>query len=140
MEPVEYWDSLFLDTCDIGRGIVDRREGGDVMRGGSEGWFGFAEGECDNTTAGGDVAGDEPEDTMEAMERKKRRDFVVLQCAYPGTDIQKDRRMFVRMCAYATRIKVRYRGTPGQRVWEPPHSLVLQAVSTDVDDDQLLYR
>lgn len=95
MEPVEYWDSLFLDRCDIGRGIVDRREGGDVIKGGSEGWFGFAEGDCDNTTAGGDVAGDEPEDMIVAIERKMPWDiynfFLVILSAYPGFDIQKNR-------------------------------------------------
>lgn len=37
MEPVENWDNLFFDTCDIGRGIADRREGGDVIKGGSGG-------------------------------------------------------------------------------------------------------
>lgn len=76
MEPVENWDNLFFDTCDIGRGMADRREGGDVIRGGSGGWLGFADGECDNTTAGGDVAGDEPGDTVEAMGRERPWDFV----------------------------------------------------------------
>lgn len=67
MEPVEYWDNLFLDTCDIGRGITDRREGGEVIKGGNEGWFGFAEEGCDRITAGGEVAGDEPEDMIAAI-------------------------------------------------------------------------
>lgn len=37
IEPVEYCDSRFLEACDMGRGSVLRREGGDVMRGGRAG-------------------------------------------------------------------------------------------------------
>jgi hypothetical protein len=55
IEPVEYCDNRFLDACDIGRGSVDLRGGGDVMRGGKGGWSVFEEG--DDTT-GGDVAGE----------------------------------------------------------------------------------
>lgn len=40
----------------MGRGSADLRDGGEVMRGGNGGWFGFEDGE---ETAGGDVAGDE---------------------------------------------------------------------------------
>lgn len=56
IEPVEYCDSLFLEACDIGRGSVDLREGGEVINGGSGGWFALDDGEV---TAGGEVAGDE---------------------------------------------------------------------------------
>lgn len=98
-EPVEYWDNLFFDTCDIGRGIADRRDGGDVIKGDREGWLGFGEGECDNTTAGGEVAGDEPEDMIVAITRKRGlRICWYFQCAYPGFDIQKNRGYF----GYAT--------------------------------------
>ncbi len=40
----------------MGRGNAVLRAGGEVMRGGSGGWFGFVDG---GETAGGDVAGDE---------------------------------------------------------------------------------
>jgi len=56
IEPVEYCDSLFLDACDIGRGSVVRRAGGDVIKGGREERFEF---EVGDETAGGDVAGEE---------------------------------------------------------------------------------
>lgn len=58
MEPAEYCDRRFLDACDIGRERVDLRFGfgGDVMRGCSGGWLGFAPGDV---IAGGDVAGDD---------------------------------------------------------------------------------
>jgi hypothetical protein len=56
-DPVEYWDSRSLDTCDIGSGIIAGRAGGDVIRGGSAGWFGFDDGE-DDDIAGVDVADD----------------------------------------------------------------------------------
>lgn len=58
---MEYCDSLFFEACDIGRGSVDLRFGfgGDVIRGWSGGWLGFAPGEV---IAGGDVAGDDDGD------------------------------------------------------------------------------
>ena len=66
--PVEYCDNLFLEACDIGRGNVDLREGGDVMSGGSGGWFALEEGEV---TAGGDVAGDEFGDMTAVIFRRQ---------------------------------------------------------------------
>jgi hypothetical protein len=62
-----------------------------VIKGASGGWFGFAEGDCDNTTAGGDVAGDEPEDMIVAIGGRCLGIFLVIWCAYPGFDIQDNR-------------------------------------------------
>lgn len=36
-EPVEYCDRRFFEACDIGLGAVERRLGGEVISGGSEG-------------------------------------------------------------------------------------------------------
>ncbi|KAF7561825.1 hypothetical protein G7046_g2309 [Stylonectria norvegica] len=52
-EPVEYCDSLFLEACDIGRDRVLLRDCGDVINGGSGGWFEFG-GEEDAAGAVGD--------------------------------------------------------------------------------------
>lgn len=40
IEPVEYCDNLFLDTCDIGRERLERRTGGDVASGVEVDWLG----------------------------------------------------------------------------------------------------
>ena len=61
-EPVEYWDSRCFEACDIGLGSVLRREGGEVMRGGSAVWL-----EPGDDTGCGDVAGDEVEDMVVAI-------------------------------------------------------------------------
>lgn len=50
----EYCDNRFLDAREFGRCKVDRRVLGEVINGGSGGWFGFEEGEV---TAGGDEGG-----------------------------------------------------------------------------------
>ena len=55
-EPVEYWDSLCLDAWDMGRGIVDRRLGGEVISGGKAVWL--ATEEPGDGAAGGEVVGD----------------------------------------------------------------------------------
>lgn len=56
IEPVEYWESLFLEAYDIGRESVLRRDGGEVIDGGGGGaWLGFG-GEAPGT---GEVTGDE---------------------------------------------------------------------------------
>lgn len=36
-EPVEYWESRFLETCDIGLAGTLRCDGGEVIKGGSAG-------------------------------------------------------------------------------------------------------
>lgn len=64
MELVEYCDKRFLDACDIGRGRVLRRAGGEVISGGSGGCAVVAGGE---EMAGGEVAGEEPGDMMAVM-------------------------------------------------------------------------
>jgi hypothetical protein len=53
-----------LDACDIGRGSVLLRVGGEVINGGSGGWLGFEDGD---EIAGGDVAGVELGDIMAVM-------------------------------------------------------------------------
>jgi hypothetical protein len=68
-ELVEYWERRFLEACDIGRGSVLRRVGGDVINGGREGWFGLPVGDV---TAGGDVAGDELGDIIAVMMKRPR--------------------------------------------------------------------
>lgn len=51
---VEYCDSRFLDACDIGLGIAERRGfGGDVTSGGSAGWLGLFD-KGDDTAGGGE--------------------------------------------------------------------------------------
>ena len=61
-EYVEYCDSLPLDACEVGRCKFDRRAGGDVISGGSGGWFGFEAGEETGVVEDGDdtasIAGD----------------------------------------------------------------------------------
>lgn len=54
-EPVEYWESRLLEACDIGRDVMLRRDGGEVIRGGSAGWLGFG---GEDAAAGGEVAGE----------------------------------------------------------------------------------
>lgn len=61
IELVEYCDRRFLDACDIGRGRVLLRAGGDVINGGRAGWAVAAAG---GDMAGGEVAGEEPGDMM----------------------------------------------------------------------------
>ena len=61
MEPVEYCESRFLDAWDMGRGNVLRREGGEVIKGGSEVWLGLEAGE--DITAGG-VSGVDVDDII----------------------------------------------------------------------------
>lgn len=99
-EPVEYWDNLFFDTCDIGRGIADRREGGDVIKGDREGWFGFGVRECDNTTAGGEVAGDEPEDMIVAITGKGPWDYLLVVFSVRTLDSISKRTEDIRICNY----------------------------------------
>lgn len=55
MELVEYCDNLFFDAYEVGRCKIDRREGGDVISGGNDGWFGFEDGE---DTGDEEVAGE----------------------------------------------------------------------------------
>jgi hypothetical protein len=64
MEAVEYCERRFLDACDMGRGIVVLRPGGDVMSGGSGGCVVFIAG---GEMAGGDVAGEDPGDMTAVM-------------------------------------------------------------------------
>lgn len=61
---VEYCDRRFLEACDIGRGRVLLRAGGDVMSGGSAGCAEFAAGD---EMAGGEVTGDELGDIIAVM-------------------------------------------------------------------------
>jgi hypothetical protein len=68
-EPVEYCESRFFEACDIGLGRVDRRVGGDVMSGGSAGWFAFDPGE--GAAAGGDVAGDDVDAMVVVIVRQR---------------------------------------------------------------------
>jgi hypothetical protein len=37
IDPVEYCDRRFLEACDIGRGMLVRRAGGEVINGGRAG-------------------------------------------------------------------------------------------------------
>lgn len=63
-EPVvEYCDRRFLEACDIGRGRLLLRAGGDVTSGGSAG--------CVVLTAGGEVAGEEAGDMTAVMASRK---------------------------------------------------------------------
>lgn len=70
---VEYCDKRFLDACDIGRGRLLLRAGGEVMSGGSAGC------ECGEAAAGGEmadggeVAGDEPGDMTAVMVSERTR-------------------------------------------------------------------
>jgi hypothetical protein len=65
IELVEYCDKRFLDACDMGRGRVLLRNGGEVISGGSGG--GVALAVC-VVMAGGEVAGEEePGDMMAVM-------------------------------------------------------------------------
>jgi hypothetical protein len=114
--------------------MVDRRAGGDVIKGGSGGWFGFAE-ECDKTTAEGDGAGDEPEDMIVAIEGERRpQDCVPLVVCVPRIRYPKQRiRLSVRMYTLRMRNKrpveiYRYKEA-GVAKLVPPNSLVPQAVS-----------
>jgi hypothetical protein len=66
----------------MGRGKVVRREGGEVIRGGSGGWFGLDPGD---EMAGGEVAGDDDGDMIAAIfvilfgKRRKFRRWYVLE-------------------------------------------------------------
>lgn len=64
IEVVEYWERRFLDACDMGRGSVVLRPGGDVMSGGSGGCAVLIAG---GEMAGGDVAGDDACDMTAVM-------------------------------------------------------------------------
>jgi hypothetical protein len=57
-DPDEYCDNRLLEACDIGRGILLRREGVEVDNGGKAGWFGFAGGDepCGGCQTGEDEA------------------------------------------------------------------------------------
>lgn len=45
-DTLEYWDILFLEAWDVWRCSVRRAErGGEVIRGGKDGWFGFVVGD-----------------------------------------------------------------------------------------------
>jgi hypothetical protein len=68
---VEYCDRRFLDACDIGRGRLLLRAGGEVMSGGSAGCAELAAG--DERAGGGEVAGDEPGDKTAVMVSGKTR-------------------------------------------------------------------
>lgn len=68
MDPVEYWDSRFLEACDMGLGICDRRADGEVIRGARDGWFGF---DVCGGPAGGEGAGDEYVDMIVVIEERK---------------------------------------------------------------------
>lgn len=52
---MEYCESLFFDAWESGRCRLERRAGGEVISGGSGGWFGFG----DNDAGAGEVDGDE---------------------------------------------------------------------------------
>ena len=58
IEPVEYWESLFLEAYDIGRESVLRRDGGEVIEGGGGAWLGFGA----EAAGTGEVTGDEVDD------------------------------------------------------------------------------
>ena len=64
IELVEYCDKRFLEACDMGRGRVLLRDGGEVINGGSGGCVAFA---VWVVMAGGEVAGDEPGDMIAVM-------------------------------------------------------------------------
>ena len=64
IEAVEYCERRFLDACDMGRGRVVLRPSGDVMSGGSGGCAVFKAG---GEMAGGDVAGEDPDDMIAVM-------------------------------------------------------------------------
>ena len=71
MEPVvEYCDRRFLEACDMGRGRLLLRAGGEVMSGGRAG---CAEVPAGDERAGGEVAGEEPGDITAVMVRGKAR-------------------------------------------------------------------
>jgi hypothetical protein len=61
---VEYCDRRFLEACDMGRGRLVLRAGGDVISGGRAG---CAEVAAEDAMAGGEVAGDEPGDMTAVM-------------------------------------------------------------------------
>lgn len=52
---MEYCESLFFDAWESGRCRLERRAGGEVISGGSGGWFGFG----DNDVGAGELDGDE---------------------------------------------------------------------------------
>ena len=64
IELVEYCDKRFLDACDMGRGSVLRRDGGEVINGGRGGCAALVV--CEEIT-GGEVAGEEPGDMTAVM-------------------------------------------------------------------------
>lgn len=66
---VEYCDRRFLEACDIGRGRVLLRAGGEVMSGGSAGCAELAAG---GEMEGGEVAGDGLGDMMAVMAHQQR--------------------------------------------------------------------
>jgi hypothetical protein len=68
---VEYCDKRFLEACDMGRGRLVLRAGGDVMSGGRAGCAVFRAG-GDEMAAGGEVAGDEPGDMTAVMVRAEK--------------------------------------------------------------------
>lgn len=80
-EPVEYWESRLLEACDIGRDVMLRRDGGEVIRGGSAGWLGFG---GEDAAAGGEVAGEEVVDitTVIDMPQKTSQATVVRSGAH----------------------------------------------------------
>lgn len=86
---VEYCDRRFLDACDIGRGRLLLRAGGEVMSGGSAGCAGLAaavadgdgDGDGDERAGGGEVAGDEPGDKTAVMVRESGDEEVFLTAA-----------------------------------------------------------
>lgn len=82
-EPVEYWDNLFLDAWDIGRGIVVRRAGGEVMSGGREESPGFAEGD----DMADELAGDDMGDNTAVIPRCVCDEECAVPCACDGSAV-----------------------------------------------------
>lgn len=60
---VEYCESLFFDAWESGRCKFERRDWGEVINGGSGGWFGFA----GDDTGAEELAGDEVADMTSAI-------------------------------------------------------------------------